>query len=76
MSPFVEDNSSIGSIATNVTVNDVGKIEGKDVFKYSLKWSEKIKTVPTKTSNNLSRKGEATFVSNFISKVSCFGKRL
>ena len=76
MSPFVEDNSSIGSIAINITANEVGKIEGKDVFKYSLKRSEKIKTLPTKTFNNLSRKDEATFVSNFISKVICFGKRL
>ena len=30
ISPFIEDNSSIGSIATNVIVNEVGKMERKD----------------------------------------------
>lgn len=38
-SPFAEDNSSIRSIAASVIANEVGKMEGKDVCKYSLKRS-------------------------------------
>ena len=39
VSPFVEDNSSIGSIATSVIANEVEKMERKDACKYSLKRS-------------------------------------
>ena len=35
VSPFAEDNSSIGSIATRVVANEVEKMERKDVCKYS-----------------------------------------
>ena len=38
----------------------------KDIFKYSLKSSEKVKTLPTKTSVKLSSKGEVTFVSDLL----------
>ena len=51
ISPFVEDSSSIGSIA-----NEVQKMEGKDRFKYTLTRSEQVKTLPTKTSVKLSSK--------------------
>ena len=57
VSPFDQGNSSIGSIATSVIANEVGKTEGKDVFKYSLKHSEKVKHLPKKTSVKLSIKG-------------------
>ena len=49
-------------------------MEEKDVFKYSLKRSEKV-TLPTKTSVKLSRKGEASFVSDLFQR-SVFGKWL
>ena len=75
-SPFDKDNRSIGSTATSVVANEVEKMEGKDVFKYSLKRSEKAKTLPTKTSIKLSSKGEATFVSNLLFQRSVFGKWL
>ena len=42
-SPFTEDNSWAGSIATSVITNKVENMEGKIVFKYSLKRSEKVK---------------------------------
>ena len=61
-----KDNSSVGSIPTSVIVNEVEKMEGKDVFKYNLKCSENFKTLPTKTSVKLSSKGEATFVSDLL----------
>ena len=35
-------------------------MEEKDVFKYNLKRSEKVETLPTKTSFKLRSKGEAT----------------
>ena len=41
-------------------------MEGKDVCKCSLKHSEKVKTLPTKTSAKLSSKGEASFVSDLL----------
>ena len=41
-------------------------MERKYVCKYSLKPSEKVKTLPTKTSVKLSSKGEATFVSDLL----------
>ena len=41
-------------------------MERKDVCNYSLKRSEKVKTLPTKTSVKLSSKGEATFVSDLL----------
>ena len=42
MPPIVVDSSSIGTIATSVIANEVGEMEGKDVFKYSLKRSDTI----------------------------------
>ena len=41
-------------------------MEGKDVFKYSLKRSEKVETLPTKGSVKLSSKNEASFVSDLL----------
>ena len=38
---------------------------GKDIFKYSLKRSENVKTLPTRTSVKLSSKGKA-FVSDLL----------
>ena len=49
-SPFAEDNSSIESIATSVIADIVEKMEGKDIFKYSLRRIKKLKTLPPKTS--------------------------
>ena len=66
ISPFAEDNSFIGSIATSAIADEVEKMERKDVCKYSLKRSEKVKTLPTKTSVKHSSKGEATFVSDLL----------
>ena len=63
VSPFTEGNSSIGSISASVIADEVEKMERKDVCKYSLKRSEKVKTLPTKTSVKLSSKSEATFIS-------------
>ena len=50
-----------GSIVTSVFANEVEKMEKKDVCKYSLKRSKKLKLL--KTSVKLSSKGEATLVS-------------
>ena len=52
------------------------KMEGKYVFKYSLKRSKKVETLPTKTSVKLSSIGEATFVSDLLFQRSVFGKWL
>ena len=41
-------------------------MERKDVCNYSLKRSEKVKTLPTKTSVKVSSKGKATFVSGLL----------
>ena len=41
-------------------------MERKDVFKYSLKRSEKVKTLPMKASVKLSGKGEATIASELL----------
>ena len=62
ISPFTDDGS-LRNIATGVIANKgvnnmflafgktiVEKMEGKDVFKYSLKRSEKVKILATKTS--------------------------
>ena len=38
----------------------VGKMEGKDAFKYSLKRDEKVKTLPTEISVKFSGNGNAT----------------
>ena len=57
ISPFTEDSSSTGSIA-----NEVATIEEKDLFKYSLTHSEKVKTWPLKASVKLSSKGWGTIV--------------
>ena len=65
VSPFAEDNSSIGTIATSVVANEVEKMERKDVCKCSLKRSEKVKTLPTKTSVKVSSKDE-TFFSDLL----------
>ena len=46
----------MGSIATSVIANEVEKMVGKDVFKYSLKRGENIKTLQTKTYAKLSSK--------------------
>ena len=48
--------NSIGSIASNVIANEVEQLGGRYVFKYSLKRSEKVKTLPTKISVNLAVK--------------------
>ena len=64
VSAFAEDSSSIGNIATSVITNEVEKMERKDVCNDSLKSSEKVKTLPTKTSVKLGSKGAATFVSD------------
>ena len=72
---FAEDSSSIGSIATSAMAKEVEKMERKDVCKYSLTRSEKVKTLPTKTPVRLSSKGEATFFSDLLfQKVSFFWK--
>ena len=51
-------------------------MEGKDIFKYSLKCSEKVKTLSTKTSVKLSSKGEAIFASDLLFQRSVLGKWL
>ena len=58
VSPFSEDNSSIGSIAKSVITNEVEKMKRKDVYKYSVKRSVKIKTLPKKYLLNLPVKVE------------------
>ena len=63
---FAEDSSSIGNIATSVIAKEVEKMERKDVCNDSLKNSEKVKTLPTKTSVKLGSKGAATFVSDLL----------
>ena len=66
VSAFAEGSSSIGNIATSVIANEVEKMERKNVCNDSLKRSEKVKTLPTKTSVKLSSKCEATFVSDLL----------
>ena len=66
VSAFAEDSSSIGNIATSVIANEVEKMERKDVCNDSLKRSEKVKTLPTKTFVKLGSKGAATFVSDLL----------
>ena len=53
-------------------------MEGKDVCKYSLKRSYKVKPLPTKTPIKLCSKGDTTFVFDLIFQklVSFFGKWL
>ena len=41
-------------------------MEEKGVFEYSLKRGQKVKTFPTKTSDNSSSKGEAAFISDLL----------
>ena len=43
-------------------------MEGKDVFKYSLKRNKKVKTLPMKASVKLSGKGEATIASELLNQ--------
>ena len=66
VSAFAEDSSSIGNIATSVIATEVEKMERKDVCNDSLKSSEKVKTLPTKTSVKLGSKGTATFLSDLL----------
>ena len=66
VSAFAKDTSSIGNIVTRVIANEVDKMERKDVCNDSLKRSEKVKTLPTKTSVKFGSKGEATFVSDLL----------
>ena len=56
LSSFAEDSNSIGSIAKSVIANEVEKIEGKDVFRYSLKRSETVKPYQLKHLLNLTVK--------------------
>ena len=42
----------------------ISKIAGNDVFKHSLKRSQKVKNVPTKTSVELSSTSETAFISD------------
>ena len=65
-SPFTEDNSSIGSIAKSVIANEIEKMKGKDVFKYTLNVARRSKLYKQKHSLNLSSKAEATFVSDLL----------
>ena len=44
----------------------ISKIAGNDVFEHSLKRSQKAKNVPTKTSVELSSKGETAFISDLL----------
>ena len=57
----ITNKCHIGSIVTSVFANEVEKIEKKEVSKYSLKRSMKLKLL--KTSVKLSSRGEATLVS-------------
>ena len=50
-------------------------MERKDVCKYSLKRSEKVKTLPTKTCVKLSSKGEDTFFSDLLFQMLLFWQR-
>ena len=56
----------MGIIATTVIANEVEKMVGIDVFKYSLKRGENIKTLQAKTYAKFSSKGEATFASDLL----------
>ena len=49
VSPLAKDNSFIGSIATSIIGHEVEKMAQKDIFKYSLKHSKKVKTSPPRT---------------------------
>ena len=66
VSLFGKDNSLVGSIATSIIANEVEKMKGKNIFKYSLKRNEKAKPLPMKTSLKISSKGGATFVSDLL----------
>ena len=66
VSPFAEGNSSIGSIATSVIANEVEKMERKYGCKYSLKSSQKVKTISTKISVKLGSKGKAILFSDLL----------
>ena len=56
--PFDKDSSLVGSIATSIIANEVEKMKGKNIFKYSLKCTEKVKTLPMKNCLQISSKGE------------------
>ena len=60
---FAERNSLLGSIATSVIGYEVEKMTGRDIFKYNLKLSGKVKTLPARASVRLSSKDEAIFFS-------------
>ena len=66
VSAFAKDTSSIGNIVTRVITNEVDKMERKDVCNDSLKRSEKVKTLPTKTSVKFGSKGEVNFLSDLL----------
>ena len=51
-------------------------MEEHNLFKYSLKRIEQVKTLPTKTSVKLSSKGEVTFISDLLFQRSVSGKWL
>ena len=59
-------SSLIRSIATVAIANEIEKMEGKDVFKYSLKGCKKAETLPTKTYVKLSSEGGVTIVSDLL----------
>ena len=55
------------SIASSVITNEVEKLEGKDVFKYSLK--QRGLRLPTKISVKLNRYAKAAFVSELFQRL-------
>ena len=56
----------MGSITTSSMAIENEETERKYVCKYSLKRSEKVKTLPTKKSVKLNSKGEASLVSDLL----------
>ena len=54
------------SIYKSTIANEVEKIKGKDRFKYSLKRSEKVKTLPMKTSVKLSSESKGTIAFDLL----------
>ena len=64
ISSFIEDGllrkNTTGVISNKCINTDVFFAFGKDIFKYKLKRSDKAKTLPSKTSVELSFRGDAT----------------
>ena len=52
-SPFAENNSSVGSIVTSVIATEVERMEGNDVFKYSLNVMRRLKLYQRKQPLNV-----------------------